>query len=131
MSEAANLSGLWHGQYAYPRDRDPVHFLATLTEADSWLAGTTEEIAAVGAARGRTLTATLQGRRTGRTVTFLKLYDGAERHYDAVQYAGEVNDDSTEIHGTWTITGQWSGPFLMIRAGAEAIQLAKTAAERV
>jgi hypothetical protein len=83
MSEAEgagelDLTGTWQGQYAYSRILDPVSFVATLTETNSWLEGATEEPGAIKAA-GHTLTATLQGRRTGRSVTWLKVYDGLDR----------------------------------------------------
>ena len=71
MSEASlNLSGLWQGRYAYPRGQPPVSFAATLTEIDGWLSGSIEERALVGRS-AVTLTAALQGRRTGYSVTWL------------------------------------------------------------
>jgi hypothetical protein len=114
-----DLSGQWSGLYSYPpgRGREPVAFTATLKETDGWLEGSTTEVGQVGAARGLTISATLQGRRSGRSVTFLKTYDGSFRSYDAVQYVGDVRDDGCEIEGRWTIQGNWSGTFLMIRSG--------------
>ena len=117
-----NLSGVWHGRYAYLIARPPVAFIATLTEIDGWVTGLVEEKGTAGEARGVTLTATVQGRRTDRAVTWLKLYDGAYRLYDAVRYTGDINEDGTEISGRWSIPGNWSGTFLMIRptgAGAK------------
>jgi hypothetical protein len=119
-ADALNLSGVWQGLYSYRSKRDPVPFVATLTEMDSWLTGATEETGVVGEARGRTITATLQGRRDGHSVTWLKLYDGSFRLYDAVNYAGEVNRDGTEIEGRWSIPGNASGRFLMIRSSGIA-----------
>ncbi|HVZ00939.1 MAG TPA: hypothetical protein VHA35_15635 [Dongiaceae bacterium] len=116
MSEAAlNLSGIWHGRYFYPVSRPPVPFVATVSEVDSWLTGTIEEKGTTGEARGVALAASIQGRRTGRAVTWLKLYDGRFRLYDSVRYEGDVNEDATEISGRWSIPGNWSGTFLMIR----------------
>src|SRR5215813_13968286 len=97
-----NLSGEWQGFYSYPSRQRPVSFSATLTEAGSWLTGTTSEKGAQGATRGRVLGATLQGRRTGRSVTFLKLYVDAFPAYDGVHYEGEVREDGTEIEGRWS-----------------------------
>jgi len=37
--------------------------------------------------------------------------------YGAVSYRGDLNGNATEIAGTWTIAGSFSGAFLMIRAG--------------
>jgi hypothetical protein len=128
---ALDLSGVWHGQYSYPRNRAPVPFVATLTESNGWLTGATEETGVAGDARGLTITATLQGRRTGRSVTWLKIYDGSFRLYDSVQYAGDINGDGTEIEGRWTVPGSWSGKFLMIRFGGLAGALLQKATERV
>jgi len=126
-----NLSGVWLGRYGYPRGRPPVSFTARLTETDSWLVGATEEKASVGEARGRTIGATLQGRRIGRSVTFLKLYDVVDRAHDSVHYQGEVAGDGSEIHGRWTISDRWSGPFVMVRSGRTVEALTRVTAEQV
>src|SRR5260221_13795187 len=94
-----NLSGQWQGFYSYPRRQRAVSFSAALTEAGSWLTGMTTETGTQGETRGRVLGATLQGRRTGRSVTFLKLYADGFPAYDGVQYDGEVREDGTEIEG--------------------------------
>ncbi len=128
-----DLSGLWQGLYSYPqgRGRNPVSFSAKLKDADGWLDGATSEVGEVGAARGLTISATLQGRRTGRSVTFLKTYDGEFRGYDAVQYAGEVRDGGDEIEGRWTVPGSWSGAFLMIRTSPAPAQQAAREVARI
>jgi len=117
-----NLTGLWRGQYDYPIRRQPVSFTAAITETGAWITGTTEEIATGYEARGRVLTATLQGRRLGGAVKFLKLYDAAMRSYDAVAYEGRLSPDGREIDGRWTIPGNWSGTFLMVRAGEAEVE---------
>ena len=111
----SDLSGEWRGLYSYARGKDPVHFAAVLRDTDGWLTGTTSETGTAGDAAGLTISASLQGRRTGRSVTFLKIYHGNFRRYDTVHYAGEVSADGTEIEGRWTIPGNSSGTFLMIR----------------
>ena len=126
---AWNLSGIWQGEFSYPRNRPAIAFRATLTESSSWIHGVTEEKGAVGEARGLTISATLQGRRSGREVTWLKLYDASYRGYDAVQYGGEINEDGTEILGRWTIHGNWSGRFLMVRAKANIAARSREAVE--
>ena len=116
MSEAKlNLSGIWHGRYFYPVNRSPVPFVATMSDIDAWLTGTIEEKGTAGEARGVAMSASIEGRRTGRAVTWLKLYDGRFHHYDSVRYEGDINEDGTEISGRWSIPGNWSGTFLMIR----------------
>ena len=131
QADALNLTGVWHGLFSYPRAVEPTAFVATLNEKDGWLSGITEEIARVGGMQGRTITATLQGRRTGHSVTFLKTYDDQPPNYDTVQYGGDVNPDGSEIEGRWAIPGNWSGKFLMIRAGAIQSATAGDIAERV
>jgi hypothetical protein len=130
-SDALDLTGVWNGLYSYPRAIEPVSFLTTLVETDSWLAGFIEEIASIGTMRGQTIAATVQGRRAGHAVTFLKTYDDLPQGYDTVHYAGDVNHNGSEIEGRWSIPGNWSGRFLMIRAGETEIALARDVAERV
>lgn len=126
-----DLSGSWRGLYSYPSGRPPVAFTAELTESGSWLTGTTIEVATRREVSGRTLTATLQGRRSGNSVKFLKLYDASVSGYDAVAYEGRVNGEGTEIEGRWSVPSNWSGTFLMIREGAAATVRARRVAERV
>ena len=63
-SSPLNLTGVWHGLYSYPVAMPSVSFVATLSDQGGWFDGTTEEIGGVGDTVGRTLTASLQGRRT-------------------------------------------------------------------
>ncbi len=125
-----DISGVWHGRFSYPRDREPISFVATLVETSTWLAGATEEVGFAGEAKGKLISATLQGSRHGSVVTFLKTYDALHRGYDAVRYDGALSVDGTEIVGRWTVPGSWSGAFLMIRAGGAVEELErKTVAE--
>ncbi len=128
---ALNLTGAWNGLFSYPSAIAPTPFTATLTDTGGWLTGTTEELAIAGDAQGKTITATLQGRRTGRSITFLKTYDGMPSGYDMVHYAGDLNHDGTEIEGSWTVPGNWSGKFLMIRASGAGMGLVREVEERV
>ena len=130
-ADSLNLTGVWNGLFSYPRAIEPTPFVATLQEGGGWLSGAIEEIARVGPTKGQPLTATVQGRRNGHSVTFLKIYDNPPPNYDAVQYSGDVNHDGSEIEGRWTIPGVWSGKFLMIRAGAVQAGLLRDVAERV
>ena len=135
MSEPAdpfNLSGRWQGQYTYVgRRKDPVPFSAHLNESNSWLDGLIEELGTAGEVKGRPLAATVQGRRTGRSVTWLKIYHGSFRLYDAVQYTGEISADGQEIEGRWTIHGNSIGRFLMLRQGGQAVARRKRVAVKV
>jgi hypothetical protein len=126
-----DLSGFWDGLYSYPRVLAPVSFVADLKETGEWLTGATRETAASGSATGQNLSATLQGRRSGSSVKFLKLYDGSVPGFDSVAYEGNVSADGTEIDGRWTAIGNWSGTFLMIRSQGVAESRSKTAEERL
>ena len=130
-SAGLDLSGRWIGRFLYPNDREPVDFEATLEEREGWLSGSTREIGQVGEATDQTLTATLTGRRTGGEVSFLKAYDQSVGRYDAVRYAGQVAAEGTEIDGTWTVPGSWSGTFVMIRAGHPYAAVEVRAGEKV
>jgi hypothetical protein len=113
-ADAQNLTGVWHGLYTYPHGQS-VSFVATLIDSAGALSGSTHEPGGHGGAPSGTLYATLIGRRAGSAVTFRKTYDGKLPHYRAVDYAGTLNADATEVEGRWTIAGVWSGTFLMIR----------------
>jgi hypothetical protein len=56
------------------------------------------------------------GQASGGVVTFLKTYDTLIAGYDAVHYEGTVFDAGLEINGTWSIPGNWSGTFIMVRS---------------
>ena|SRR5688572_2017041 len=129
-SSPLNLTGVWHGLYSYQAAMAPVSFVATLSDGRGWFDGTTEEIGSVGDAVGRTLTASLQGRRSGRSITMLKVYHRASAHYDSVHYAGELNEDGTEIAGTWRVSATWSGTFLMVRSRTAETVVTKEAVAR-
>lgn len=129
-SSPLNLTGVWHGLYSYPVAMPSVSFVATLSDQGGWFDGVTEETGTVGDAVGRTLTASLQGRRSGHSITMLKIYHGPSTAYDSVHYAGELSEDGAEISGTWRVAGNWSGTFLMIRQRAVATAQSREAAEK-
>ena len=119
MSEPAtnglDLSGDWTGVFSYPRDQPPASFTARLSEQAGWISGVIEEQSWKGLGPVRRLGATIQGRRTGFSLTWLKLYDDLDGFHDAVQYEGSVDQNGEEISGRWSIVGSWSGTFLMVR----------------
>lgn len=110
-----SLTGVWHGQFDYPAAYEPVHFTATLIEVGGMISGGTHETSNH---RGTSSTrlATLNGRREGGHVRFLKVYSPASEEFQDVVYDGTLNGDKTEIAGEWSIPGEWTGKFLMIRA---------------
>ena len=96
-----------------------------------WLDGLVDEIGTAGDAKGKPIAATLQGRRTGRSVTWLKIYHGSFRLYDSVQYRGDVSADGQEIEGHWVIHGNSGGRFLMVRQAGRAAARRKKVAVKV
>ncbi|WP_217574702.1 hypothetical protein [Mesorhizobium sp. GbtcB19] len=126
---AQNLTGVWNGRYFYPRELAPVSFVATLFETASALTGTTHEPASPATSALRY--ATLEGRRDGRAVVFVKTYTNGGPNAQPIDYSGRLNGDATEIEGIWRIRGNWSGKFLMVRAPAKAVSVERKAAERV
>lgn len=114
QADARNLTGVWQGLYSYPNG-ESVSFVATVIDNGGTLSGSTHEPCARGVASSGTLFATLSGSRSGTAVEFRKTYDGKVPLYHAVDYAGTLNADATEVEGRWIIGGVWSGKFLMIR----------------
>jgi hypothetical protein len=127
----SDLSGAWAGAYSYPGDKPPVSFSATLSQNGEWITGTTDEIGHYAGSTGVKMTATLQGRRSGSRITWLKLYDRLSGGYDAVTYEGQINEDASEITGRWNIHEISSGAFLMVRAPAKAAAATRSKAERL
>jgi hypothetical protein len=129
-SQTTSLTGVWDGRYAYPRLLDPVPFQAVLLEFGSGITGSIWETCEVGLERGRRLDASVEGRREGRLVDFIKRYDGSGGRSHAIAYTGELSADGTEIEGIWTIPGVWSGWFLMIRSPGNEAAVQRKEAER-
>ena len=127
-----DLTGEWAGFYNYPVPAPPVNFEAVLHDLGGRLTGTTAE---PDDTSGGTLHAVVDGRRQGAAVSFLKMYDQADEHYDTVQYSGTVASGGDEIEGRWQVAGGWSGTFLMVRARGAAeeaeLQEAETIGRRV
>ena len=110
-----SLTGVWDGLYSYPVGGLPaVTFTATLIEAAGLLSGSVHEQCIM---KGDTVLFSVSGGRQNSAVSFVKTYQGTDRRYGTIRYDGSVNGDATEIEGRWTIPGDWSGRFLMIRSG--------------
>ena len=114
MSDALDLTGEWRGIFNYPAGLPPTEFLAVLVDAGGALSGEIVETAVAGPCAGGEIRSRIDGRRDGAAVAFAKLYD-ADEAYDSVAYRGEVSPEGDEISGRWTIPGQWSGSFIMLR----------------
>ncbi len=120
MTRRSDLSGAWSGAYRYPGDAWPeTVFNAVLQDSGGVFTGSTQEPdwRKIG---GGVITATIDGVREGRAVSFTKHMDGSGglRHF--ILYEGAANAQLTRIEGKWTIPGQWSGSFFMTRDDADA-----------
>ena len=127
MSDEAaghDLSGLWHGFYNRPNGKPPNQFEAVIRDADGLLSGLTTETGETEDCAGQILHAVIEGRRIGASVHFEKRYDYLPRAHYVIHYDGMLQAGGDEIEGEWTIPGDWSGTFLMIRGGRadEAIE---------
>ena len=125
-----DLSGTWTGSYAYPGSLDPVPFTADLRDDGGRISGLVHECDwALGSSAEQS--ATLAGLHDGASVTFTKIYDSHDQLVEPIEYRGDLDADACEISGTWTIVGEWSGPFVMVRPKAGSIDVALTVSETV
>lgn len=114
--QSAGLTGVWDGEYSYPRKRAPTRFTAVLFEGDGGFSGSVHEQPTDGSSAGIVLYASLDGRRSGARVTFDKVYEKPDKsRRKPVHYEGTLSADGCEIAGVWAIVGAWSGKFVMTR----------------
>ncbi len=100
-----NLTGVWEGQFTFPRRFPATAFVATLIETGSVISGMVHEPDVLGHNGGETLFAMVEGRRDGARVSFVKTYERRTRSRSTVVYEGRLSADGTEIEGRWTISG--------------------------
>ena len=119
MSESEHdLSGEWSGIYNYPSQFPPNQFEASIRDSGGIITGVISQPGEFFEAVD-TQHAVIEGSREGSAVRFVKIYDDLERV--SVHYEGVIQPGGDEIEGRWTIPGDWSGTFLMVR-GAKAKQ---------
>ena len=124
MSEAEyDLSGRWSGIYNYPAHYPPNSFEATIRDTGGLIAGEISQPGEFFEPPGTIQTAVIEGRREGSRLSFVKMYDDLRR--PTPHYHGIIQPGGDEIEGEWTIPGDWSGTFLMVRGPT-----AKAAEER-
>jgi hypothetical protein len=126
-----NLTGVWHGLCSYQVALEPAFFVATLVSFGDAFNGTTHEAALGRKGAPLTLFASVDGGVSGRAVHFAKTYDGTGDWRHTVNYAGTLSADVSEIEGTWSITNDWSGRFLMMRAAGMSEEIIREVYERV
>ena len=117
MSDEAeyDLSGQWSGIYNYPAHYPPNTFEATIRDSGGLITGLITQPGEFFEPPGTVQQAVIDGRREGASLSFVKMYDDLRRptpHYHGIIQAG-----GDEIEGEWTIPGDWSGTFLMVRGG--------------
>ncbi|AXJ95250.1 MULTISPECIES: hypothetical protein [unclassified Sphingomonas] len=131
MSDPLDVSGAWDGIFSYPRGLPPNGFACELREHGGRIDGETHERAEVGADRGTTIFALIEGMRQGHAVRFTKRYDDPRRAAHPVLYDGTLSADGDEIAGRWEIAGQWSGGFIMVRQQRRGAAAERKIAETV
>jgi len=120
MADPLDVTGYWDGIFNYPRTMPPNAFTADLREDHGRIVGETCEPSDSPHDQASELHALIEGMRSGADVTFTKFYDSTRR-LDPIAYRGTLSADATEINGTWSIPGNWSGTFIMVRTTREAV----------
>lgn len=110
----SSLTGGWSGAYRYAGEEREIVFNARLEENGGAFIGSISEPNDFAPAAGPVLYATIEGSRTGSSITFTKFYDHAEvRH--SIRYDGEADDALMRIEGRWLVRAGLSGTFFMVR----------------
>jgi hypothetical protein len=104
--------------FRYPALYPPNTFEATLRDAGGLVSGIIVQPNEFFEPAGGLQHAVIEGSHDGSTLTFIKIYDDLGRV--TVHYRGTILTGGNEIEGMWSIPGNWSGTFFMLRApGAE------------
>ena len=129
MSGETDLSGRWTGIYNYPALFPPNMFEAEIRDEGGAISGVITQPREFFEGPGPSQQAVIEGRREGGTLTFVKFYDDLNR--PTPHYRGAIQPGGNEIEGEWTIPGDWSGTFLMIRGAGETEAIERRVSERV
>jgi hypothetical protein len=113
---------------------DPVPFNVLLIDIAGNLSGQIDEPNTFCPSGLNSLAAQLSGQRTGECVNFVKMYENtSEFTGHDVHYSGALNEEETEIIGTWDIKlphPGWSGTFIMNRESGQAERSADKISEK-
>jgi hypothetical protein len=110
-----NLSGFWSGRYWYNDALDPdAAFIMVLRDEGAKFSGEITEPNMVGISSDF-LRAVVTGTRSGQSVEFAKVYDGASDLAHRVDYFGSLSEDGLKLTGYWLLE-QFSGGFEATRA---------------
>lgn len=110
-----DLTGEWSGIYNYPAHYPPNSFEASIRDSGGIITGVIRQPGEFFEPAGIMQHAVIEGSRDGSTVRFVKMYDDLRR--PTPHYQGVIQPGGDEIEGEWTIPGDWSGTFLMVRGG--------------
>ena len=110
-----DCSGTWDGAYSYDTHAEWVSFRAVLQDSGGLIGGETVEDCTYWELSHGPATAILAGTRSGRSVSFTKIYDSHRVALEPIHYAGTLTEDGNEIAGRWTISPGVSGTFIMRR----------------
>jgi hypothetical protein len=124
-----DLSGTWRGIYNYPRHYPPNMFEAEIRDTGGLITGVISQPGEFFEAAGTVHHAVIEGSREGSTLRFVKMYDDLRR--PTPHYHGIVQPGGDEIEGEWTIPGDWSGTFLMIRGAGAGEAIERKVSEKV
>jgi hypothetical protein len=123
-----DLTGRWSGIFNYPSMFPPNSFEAEIRDTGGLITGVITQPREAFEGPGPSRQAVIEGNRTGSSITFVKIYDDLDR--PTPHYHGIIQPGGDEIEGEWTIPGDWSGTFLMIRgAGNEAAVVREVSVE--
>ena len=124
-----DLSGEWSGIFNYPSQFPPNTFEATIRDAGGLISGVITQPREFFEAPGAPQQAVIEGSREGSLLRFVKIYDDLSR--PTPHYRGAIQPGGDEIEGEWTIPGDWSGTFLMIRGGKAEVEVEVEVGETV
>ncbi|MEC9368503.1 MAG: caspase family protein, partial [Pseudomonadota bacterium] len=108
------LTGLWKGEYRYPKPINgvaSVKFEMDLTFSQGQISGFITEPNTFGKPGSANLYASFTGYVVGNSLQWKKTYDGTAGVSHSVEYAGTLDRKTRRIKGHWTIRKDWSGEF--------------------
>jgi hypothetical protein len=109
-----DLSGHWTGMYHYPAHLPPNTFEATIRDNGGLVSGVIVQPTERFEPPNQLQHSVIEGSHDGSTLSFIKVYDDLERV--TVHYHGMILGEGEEVEGQWTIPGDWSGTFFMVRS---------------
>jgi hypothetical protein len=124
-----DLSGEWSGIYNYPAHYPPNSFEAVIRDAGGAISGVIRQPGEFFEPPGTFQHAVIEGSREGSLLRFVKIYDDLSR--PTPHYRGTIQPGGDEIEGEWTIPGDWSGTFLMIRGGKAEAEMELEVGEKI